>query len=146
MDRKEFILKTCAACVGATALGGLFSSCGSSKLVTGKLNNDGLLLDKNEFKLKEEGKYRSYIIVRNEALVFPVCVYRFSETEYSALWMQCTHQGAELNVAGDHLQCPAHGSEFDNRGRMIGGPADTDLRVFPVTVTHNQIFIDLRKK
>ena len=48
--------------------------------------------------------------------------------------MQCTHQGAELQASGDMLQCPAHGSEFNNKGTVTNGPADTDLRTFPVTV------------
>ena len=49
------------------------------------------------------------------------------------------------NAAGDYLQCPAHGSEYDNRGKVTNGPADKDLRTFPVTIDNNQLFIDLRK-
>jgi Rieske Fe-S protein len=110
------------------------------------LGKDGLTLDINEFIIKKKGKpfYRSFVIVRNEALQYPVCVYRFGENDYAALWMQCTHQGTELQVSGDRLQCPAHGSEFDNRGSVKTGPADKDLRIFPVTVSNNQLFIDLK--
>ncbi|MFZ6023240.1 MAG: Rieske (2Fe-2S) protein [Bacteroidota bacterium] len=145
MNRKDFIIKGCIACVGATAVTGFLGSCSTIRFTSGKLTEDGLLIDKQEFIVKEKNKYRSYIVVRNEALVFPICIYRFSEQEYSALWMQCTHQGAELNVSGDYLQCPAHGSEFSNRGEMTNGPADRSLRTFPVTVRSNQIFVDLRK-
>lgn len=145
MNRKDFILKTCTACIGATAMSGILSSCKATQFATGKLTKDGILVDVNEFALNEKDKYRSYIVVRNEALLFPICLYRFSETDYAALWMQCAHQGAELNVAGDYLQCPAHGSEYSNRGKVTNGPADRDLRTFPVTVNNNQIFIDLRK-
>lgn len=145
MDRKEFIVKTCTACIGAAALPGLFNSCKTTQFVAGKLNNDGVLLDINDFAMKETGKYRSYVIVRNDALLFPICVYRFSNTDYSAVWMQCAHQGAELNVAGDFLQCPAHGSEYNSRGIVTSGPADRNLRTFPVTLVNNQLFIDLRK-
>lgn len=144
MNRKEFILKSCSACIGASSLTFL-SSCAATKFASGKLTKDGILIDTKEFALKEKDKYRLYIVVRNDALLFPVCVYRFTETDYSAVWMQCAHQGAELNVAGDYLQCPAHGSEYDNRGRVTNGPADRDLRTFPVTINNNQLFIDLRK-
>lgn len=101
----------------------------------------------SEFKTSRQGKdsYQSYIIVRNEALQYPICVYRHSDSEYSALWMQCSHQGSELQASGDFLQCPAHGSEFNNRGRVTSGPADRDLRSFPVTVNKDDLFIDLRK-
>jgi len=60
--------------------------------------------------------------------------------------MRCTHQGAELQASGDVLQCAAHGSEFNNRGMVRNGPAISNLRTFPVTVSQDQVFIDLRKK
>ena len=150
MNRKDFILGSCSACVSAGALAGLLSlsSCKPTQYVSGKLHPDGLLLDTADFVIRQNGTitYRPYIVVRNEALQFPICVYRFSDTDYSALWMQCAHQGAEVQVAGSYLQCPAHGSEYDSRGRVTNGPAAKDLRSFPVTVNNQQLFIDLRKK
>lgn len=145
MDRRNFIAKSCAACLSATAIAGMFSSC-TSRYITGQLGQDGLTISKDTFKLSGgKNGYRSFVIVRNDALQYPICVYRFSETEYSALWMRCTHQGTELQASGDYLQCPAHGSEFNNKGKVTGGPADTDLRNFPVVVNNNELFIDLRK-
>ena len=104
------------------------------------------LIDRDEFFLKGNSKeqYRSFLIVRNEALQYPICIYRINENEYSALWMSCTHQGAELQASGDRLQCTAHGSEFTNKGKVSNGPADKDLRTFPVTINNDQLFIDLR--
>ena len=147
MKRREFIINSCSACLSVSAFAGLISSCKSTQYVSGKLNTDGVVVDVEDFKIKQKGKnsYRSYIVVRNEELKFPICVYRFSDTDYSALWMQCAHQGAEVQVAGNYLQCPAHGSEYDNRGHVTNGPAVRDLRTFPVTVANNQLFIDLRK-
>ncbi|MGB8190533.1 MAG: Rieske 2Fe-2S domain-containing protein [Chitinophagaceae bacterium] len=147
MKRREFIKNTCTACMAVSGIAMLIPACSSARIVGGKLNNDGLLLDVNDFKIKDgDNAYRMYVVVRNEQLKFPVCVYRFSETDYSALWMECAHQGAEVNVAGAYLQCPAHGSEYDNRGRVTNGPAESNLRTFPVTVNNDQLFIDLRKK
>jgi Rieske Fe-S protein len=146
MNRKDFIINSCAACLSATAVSGLLSSCKSTQYISGRLNKDGVLLDADEFKMTRKGKttYRSFIIVRNEALQYPICLYRVSDREYSALWMRCTHQGTELQASGDRLQCTAHGSEFDNKGLVRNGPADKSLRTFPVTVSFNQLFIDLR--
>jgi Rieske Fe-S protein len=112
------------------------------------LGKDGLTINKNDFKLgqKDNSAYRSFIIVRNDALQYPVFVYRFSDEQYSALWMKCTHQGTELNASGEFLQCPAHGSEFNSNGKVRSGPADKDLRTFPVVVSSNELFIDLRKQ
>ena len=147
INRKDFIINSCAVCLSATALSGLLSSCRSTQYISGKLNNDGIIVDVNEFKVSRKDKitYRSFIIVRNESLQYPICVYRFSENEYSALWMRCTHQGTELQASGDYLQCTAHGSEFSNKGKVTSGPADKDLRTFPVTINKSELFIDLRK-
>lgn len=146
MDRRKFIKNSCTACLSATIVAGVVSSCASTRYISGALDKDGLRVDTNEFISQQNGKstYRSFIIVRNEALQYPICVYRFSENEYSALWMRCTHQGTELQASGDYLQCTAHGSEFDNKGTVKNGPADRNLRNFPVTVSNKQLFIDLR--
>ena len=146
MDRREFIKNSCTACLSATVLGVAFSSCTPTQYISGTLGKDGLFVDANDFVIKQKGRmaYRSFIVVRNDALQYPVCVYRFNDQEYTALWMRCTHQGTELQASGDRLQCTAHGSEFDNKGFVKTGPADKSLRSFPVTVSNNQLFIDMR--
>jgi len=148
MNRKDFIVNGCTACLTTIGFSSLLSSCGSTRYVTGTLGTDGLTVSTNEFKTTQEGKatYHSFIIIRNEALQYPICLYRFNSNEYSALWMRCTHQGTELQASGDFLQCPAHGSEFNNKGIVTNGPAGNNLRSFPVTVGSNEIFIDLRAK
>ena len=147
MNRRDFIVNSCAACLSVTALATVVSSCQPTSYILGRITNDGLLIKKDEFKIKKGDKvsYRSFIIIRNDTLQYPVCVYRFSEIEYSALWMRCTHQGTELQASGEYLQCPAHGSEFNNKGDVTNGPADRNLRTFPVTVNESELFIDLRK-
>lgn len=146
MDRRKFLRNSCSVCLSATLFASITSGCSSTRYITGLLGKDGLTIDPKEFLNKENGKaaFRSFIVVRNDALQYPICVYRFDENNYSALWMSCTHQGTELQASGDRLQCPAHGSEFDNKGFVKTGPADKSLRSFPITITNNQLFIDLR--
>lgn len=147
MKRRDFLKTSCAACVSVTGLSVLAAGCSLLSNTTGKLIKDGLILQKNDFKIKDSSSaYRSFLVIRNDALKYPVCIYRFSDAEYSALWMSCPHQGAELQASGDYLQCPAHGSEFNSKGIVTSGPADSNLRVFPVSVNNNEIFIDLRKQ
>ena len=148
MKRREFISGSCSLCLSAMVLPTLLPGCKSTLYISGELNKDGMIVDTEDFKIKENGKisYRSYLEIRNEELSFPICIYRFSANDYSTLWMQCAHQGAEVQVAGTHLQCPAHGSEYDSRGRVTNGPAETGLRTFPVMVANNQLFIDMRKQ
>lgn len=96
----------------------LLTSFTSTKYLSGSIEKDGLRLIKSEFRITGKGgkAYLSFVIIRNEAFKYPICVYRFSDQDYTALWMRCTHQGTELQASGDFIQCPAHGSEFNNKG------------------------------
>lgn len=143
MQRKDFI-KTCGlACLGGTILASMLEGCGSTKMINGVIVESDMVLPTTAF-LTGNSSYRKYVVVQNEQLKYPICLFRFSEKEYSAVLMRCTHQGAELQVFGDRLQCPAHGSEFTNKGVVQNGPADTNLRTFPVSVKNNQINISLK--
>jgi nitrite reductase/ring-hydroxylating ferredoxin subunit len=142
MERKEFI-KTCGmACLGGLFLSSVLEGCGSSKVIAGTIDHSDLVMPVTAFQSKNS--YHKYVVVQHPSLKYPVCVYRTSQTEYTALLMRCTHQGAELQVFGDRLECPAHGSQFSNTGMVQNGPADTNLRTFPVTVINNQIHISLK--
>lgn len=146
MDRRKFIKDTCAACLSTAALPAiLLTGCAPTPFISGKMNKDGIVVNKEDFKIGRKGSYSSFIIVRNDLLLFPICIFRFDEQDYAAIWLKCAHMGAEVNVAGDKLQCPAHGSEYDNRGRVTNGPAVSNLRTFPVVVRQNDLFVDLRK-
>jgi nitrite reductase/ring-hydroxylating ferredoxin subunit len=143
MERKTFI-KTCGfACLNGTLFASLLESCSTSKIITGKIEETNLVVPVSSFEL-EKGSFRKYVVAQPEQLKYPICIYRFSEEKYSALWMRCTHQGAELQVFGDRLECPAHGSEFSDTGAVLKGPAAAHLRTFPVTIQHNQLYISLK--
>ena len=93
--------------------------------------------------LNQDHDYLKHVVVQNDALQYPIAVFRFDSNEYRALLMKCTHQGTELQVFGDRLQCPAHGSEFTNTGNVQNGPADSALRSFPVIKEVKTLKIDL---
>lgn len=146
MDRKDF-LKNCGfACMGSIGIAGILQSCSTTKLLNGKITGDDIIILVSDFETRNGSNvyFKKYLVIQNDMLQYPICVYRFNENEYSALWMQCTHQGTELQVFGDRLQCPAHGSEFDNKGSIQNGPADKKLRTFPVSLEKNKIKISLK--
>jgi Rieske Fe-S protein len=128
MNRKEFLLN-CGLCI--------LTSCAGTKYVSAPIEGDSLLIPLQSFLDKK------YIVAHNDQLEYPICIYKFSENDYKALWMKCTHQGTELQVFGDRLQCPAHGSEFTNTGEVQNGPADMPLRTFNVSVSDNGIKVKL---
>ena len=143
ITRRDFVKMGCAACAGAPFL--LLESCESVHYVQGTMEPTGLSVLQSEFNLATSPPgFRQYVIVRNERLEFPICIYRSNENEFNALLMRCTHQGTELQAFGDHLQCPAHGSEFNSKGQVAQGPAEQNLRVFPVRVEGEKIMVDLK--
>ncbi|TDE29339.1 Rieske (2Fe-2S) protein [Flavobacterium ranwuense] len=146
MNRKEF-LKTCGfSCLAGLAGASLLQSCSSSQVLAKDIDGSDILVPLTDFEIKDNGtiKYKKYIIIQNEKLKYPICVYRFGVNNYSALLMQCTHQGTELQVFGDKLQCSAHGSEFSNKGSVENGPADRNLRNFPIKIDNNTLKISLK--
>jgi Rieske Fe-S protein len=145
MERKEF-LKTCGiGCLGLMGGLSLLQSCAGTKYLTGEVSGSYLLVPLVSFEEEKKGErvFRKYVVVQNEKLEYPVCVYRFSGAEFSAVLMRCTHQGTELQVFGDRLQCPAHGSEFSSTGAVQNGPADKNLRRFLVSEENGTLKIDL---
>lgn len=138
MNRKEFIVK-CGLC--AIGIPVILSGCAGTKYLAVPIEGDSLVVPLQSFIKGEE--FLKYIVVHNEQLEYPICIYRFSESDYKTLLMKCTHQGTELQVFGDRLQCPAHGSEFTNTGSVQNGPADTPLRTFKVSLADDMIKIKL---
>lgn len=145
MERRSFI-KQCGilggACIGIALIA---ESCSTTHYIQAKTDNNRLPINKSDFARIKNGKttYRKYIIVKFEGSDFPIVVYRFSETDFSALLLRCTHQGNELNVNGDLLTCTAHGSEFDHKGDVVQGPAEQKLKSFPVTIEEEKIYLHL---
>lgn len=147
MNRRAFVQKACISCVGSGLVPMLLTGCQATHYVTGMVDPVGITVSKSEFSYveKDQTLTRPYILVQNDKLEFPIYLYRFSDSEYSALWMECTHKGTELRASGDNLHCPSHGSEFSNKGMVTEGPAEKNLRSFPTIVQADTITIDLRK-
>lgn len=144
MDRKQF-LKTCGlGCLGGIAAAGVLQSCATGRQATGTIEGDNLVVPLESFGNEAAG-YRRFVVLHNDLLKFPICVFRHAPNDFFALWMECTHMGAELQLFGDVLQCPAHGSEFNNKGGVRSGPADRQLRSFPILIADNHIKISLKK-
>ncbi len=145
MNRQTFLQTCSAGCLGLTALGTMLQSCTSSKIIKSTIEGEYLIVPIVAFEVikKDRKTYRPFVIAQNDTLRYPISIYRNSEGKYNALLMRCTHQGTELQVFGDKLQCPAHGSEFETNGQVTEGPADENLRTFPVIIAGDNLKISL---
>lgn len=132
-------------CIGGLFASTLLESCASNYYATARLNSNQLIISKSEFvEIKDSiSKLRKYVLVRNEKLTFPICLFKLNDAAYSAVLMECTHKSCELNPQGDFLICPCHGSEFDHLGKVQNPPAEIDLQTFKVTHDNENIYIQL---
>lgn len=146
MNRRKFITTGCISCMSGSLILPLLESCSPTRIANAVIEGSDMVVPLTDFEIKKKNQlaFKQYLVVHNEKLQYPICVYRFNENNYTALLLKCTHQGNELQVFGDKLQCPAHGSEFNNRGEVTNGPANTSLRTLPVTITNNQLKISLK--
>lgn len=146
MERNEFI----KSCVGF-CLGGLFLDIGMTGCVSANYfakstrNNNILNISKTEFLIEDNSrkKHRNYVLIKTELLGFPIGLYKHSDGEFTAILMQCTHQGCELQANNQLLVCPCHGSEFNSYGIVQNPPAERNLKTFKTTTNNDTIFIEL---
>lgn len=143
MDRKLFINQCSKLCIAAFLPSMLLSACATPGFVKGELQDNKLVIPIDSFQFIDKGKakQREYIIAYHNELNFPILVTNLPK--YKAFLMQCSHQGAELQMHGDILVCPAHGSEFDTQGTVIEGPATLPLRTFEVKLIGTNLNIIL---
>ena len=146
MKRKEFIKTCCFACLGGPVLAALLESCASAYyFAQTSMNNNQITIKKTEFMKVEKEKtvHRKYVLVKSYKFGYPICIYKIGEDNYSALLMECTHRGCELEPQGDYLACPCHGSEFTNRGLVQNPPATENLRTFQLNTNNENIYVQL---
>lgn len=142
MNRKEFIKTVGTACLATGSISVLLESCGSIYYANHTLANNVIVFSHLEF-MDTHGE-RPFIIIKEATLPFPICVYKSGE-QLTALFMQCTHQGCEVNPNAYSLVCPCHGSEFDTAGKVLNPPAEEPLISYQVTQDDKNYYIHLTK-
>jgi Rieske Fe-S protein len=130
--------------LGKVALGGAISA--------GFLAGIGALREIIPPLTKENKKFtigRLYGFPMNTFFLIPahnVFIYRDYEG-VRALSAVCTHLGCVLEVTEEGFQCPCHGSRFNERGRILSGPAQRSLAYFKVDVAPDgQLLVDMSQK
>lgn len=63
-----------------------------------------------------------------------------------ALSAQCTHRGTVVNVEGETISCPAHGSQFSKDGKPTKDPAKAALFRHAIKITNGHVWVDKSKR
>lgn len=146
MERREFIRSACLTCAGSVGALWLLEACTPQKQILNyQFSQNKITIKKTEFIVFKNDKtiHKKFIVLKPEGVEFPVVIYKLNETDYRALSLKCTHQGCELTPYETAMVCPCHGAEFNNKGEVTTGPADTDLKSFITTHDTDNIYIQL---
>jgi Rieske Fe-S protein len=146
MKRRDFIRTSCLSCISGSAITLALQGCSSAYYAKQiDLKQNELVIKKSEFIeiRKDKQSMRNVIVAKYEKLGFPIAIFRLDENQYSAIYLECTHQGNEVQPHGNYLVCEGHGSEFDNKGKVTQGPAEKALRTFAVKTDKENIYINL---
>jgi nitrite reductase/ring-hydroxylating ferredoxin subunit len=72
-------------------------------------------------------------------------LYVFNEADgFYAVSAVCTHLGCTVKHVGAGFDCPCHGSQFDENGRVVHGPAPKALSWYALSLSpHEQLVVDM---
>lgn len=140
LDRREF-LDTCACTLAALALGGCASLVARSitpidgRIELALTHYPELTEDGGSLKLLPDGH-------ANAVYVLPQ-----GDGRFAALSPVCTHLGCTVEIEGERLVCPCHGSTYDRGGKVLRGPAQLPLSRYPTHLSSDGLLtIDLRSR
>ena len=121
------------------ALGALGISTVALKSGIAKAKKLGLALDKVP-ALKKVGGSATVKLKRKEVLLI-----RDTETTVRALNAKCTHREClvHYNKKTTKVDCSCHSSSFDLDGKVLGGPAEKDLKKYEATLSGGQIVVSM---
>ena len=134
--RREFVA-TCSACCASLFLSGCAS------LVTHPVPMSAGRVRVSLAAFPDLGRPDGAIKLLPEGMVDPIYVLARGTGDFGALSPICTHRGCTVNVQGDRLVCPCHGSTYDRDGRVLKGPAQRALARYPVTRSGNDLVIEV---
>lgn len=137
VDRRRF-LGVCGG--GLMTLAGLGCASVAARPVSVK---DGII----ELPLAEHPSLRKRggsLIIQPEQSEDPLYVLALDNGEFSVVSPICTHKGCTVDVAGELLVCPCHGSVYDRQGNVLEGPAPLPLARYAARVTdQGTLLIDI---
>ena len=138
--RRRFIKQAAGISLTCSGMGMLstLGGCVSTRYVSFIQSGNSLLVNKQEVG---EDKF---VLLSSDGLEAPIYLLKTENDKYQAIYLLCTHKFCDVKPAGAILACPCHGSEFTQSGKVLKGPAESDLATFPVTSDGDNIYIQIK--
>jgi Rieske Fe-S protein len=141
LDRRRFI--------GCVACGAVSMLVGCASLATHRLETVNGVARLDLAKYPELARADGALRVQPTGSPEPLLVIAVPNAsrearEYVVLSAICTHQGCTVDIQGQQLVCPCHGSTYDRRGQVLRGPAQRALTPIPSAVVDGVLEIRFR--
>lgn len=136
VGRREFVA-TCSACCASLLLAGCAS------LVTHPVPISGGRVRVSLAAFPDLARPHGAIKILPDGMTDPIYVLARPDNQFGALSPICTHRGCTVDVQGDRLVCPCHGSTYDRDGRVLKGPAQRALTGYRVTRSGDELVIEV---
>jgi Rieske Fe-S protein len=142
VSRRDF-LKAAAIAGGAAALPALVTACAATPAATSSQTGNSIQLDVSQPQYASLASAGGTLALDADALdPAGILVVRVSATAASAFTRKCTHLGCTLpNFQNGIVTCLCHGSQFNEQGAVVRGPAAAPLRSYPVSISGNILTI-----
>jgi Rieske Fe-S protein len=138
LDRRD-ALRLLGGGAATLALGPLAAGCAALPSVSATAEGGRLSFDEAELLTAMGDGAGVYIDVAGtrQGLV----LLRSGDGVFTALSATCTHLGCRVRPSARALVCPCHGSAFARDGRVLRGPAQAPLPVYPVVIGGGRVEI-----
>ena len=134
LRRREF-LGLCA-CVAA---GSMLGACASVLVRQVPVANGRVELPLVQYpELSQAG---AALQILPEGQTKPLIVFVDANGKHSVISCECTHKGCTVEVQGERIVCPCHGSTYDRKGDVLKGPAQRSLQRYQSRLTSDGVLI-----
>ena len=134
--RRDFVATCATACLGILAVGCVSMVTHPVPVSAGRVR---LALADFPDLARPLGAIR----IQPNGMEDPVIVLAEPDGGFRALSPICTHRGCTVDVRGERLVCPCHGSTYNRVGAVLRGPAERALTRFPVMRDGEHLVIEV---
>ena len=136
LRRREFVAVCAAGCAG------LFLS-GCVAMVTHPVPVSAGRVRLALASYPELGKADGAVKILPAGASDPIYVLASPSGAFRAVSPICTHRGCTVEVHGERLVCPCHGSTYDREGGVLKGPAQRALARYPISRVGDELVIEV---